>query len=161
MNCQFPKSFFIRKTRLTVWRNRQAGFSDFLIHCAGIVFFYGFRHLQHLYRKGPGAQGDFQTVSHLYVVAGLYHPTVDADAAIVAGFIGNGAALDEPGNFRYLSRRMLYFLTVSFSTLLGLKEGTLVSSICMGSLVWGSRPMRALRSLVSKMPKPLNCTFSP
>ena len=56
--------------------------------------------------------------------------------------------------FRNLSSRMAYFATASFRALLALKPGTRVAGISMASLVWGLRPMRASRSLVSKEPKP-------
>ena len=36
------------------------------------------------------------------LVAGFHHTAIDTDAAIVASFIGNGAALDQPGDLQIL-----------------------------------------------------------
>jgi hypothetical protein len=42
-----------------------------------------------------------------------------------------------------------------------LKDGTVEAGISMISPVEGLRPVRAPRSLLSKVPKPTNCTLSP
>ena len=72
--------------------------SYFLVHSAGIVLADGFCHLDHFHRNGAGAHGDLQPVADLDFITGLYHSSVDADAAVVASFVGNGAALDQAGD---------------------------------------------------------------
>ena len=53
------------------------------------------------------------------------------------------------------------YLTASLSALPGLKAGTLLAGISISSPVCGLRPLRAARSRTSKLPNPINCTFSP
>jgi len=75
---------------------------DLLIHGAGIVLADIVGHDEHLHLHGALAQCDLDPVANLYIIAGLHHFAVYADAAVVAGFVGNGAALDEPGDFQIL-----------------------------------------------------------
>ena len=67
---------------------------DFLVHCACIVLADSFGNLQNLHSHRPGAHSDFDFVTDLYFVTGLDHTTVDTDASIVAGFVGDGSPLD-------------------------------------------------------------------
>ena len=53
------------------------------------------------------------------------------------------------------------YFTASLSALPGLNAGTLLAAISISSPVCGLRPLRAARSRTSKLPKPINCTFSP
>jgi hypothetical protein len=57
-----------------------------------------------------GNTSDLQTVANLHLIAGLDDATVGTNAAIVAGFVGDGAALDETGDLQefvqpHISRR--------------------------------------------------------
>ncbi len=53
------------------------------------------------------------------------------------------------------------YLTASFNALPALKAGTLLAGISISLPVCGLRPLRAALSRTSKLPKPINCTFSP
>ena len=68
-------------------------FLYFLIHGGGIVLADGFRYLENLHGHRPGAHGNLDFVPDLYVVTSLDHAAVDADAAVVAGFVGHRPAL--------------------------------------------------------------------
>ena len=61
-------------------------FSNLFVHGGGIVLADGFCHQQDLHGYRAGTHGNLNFVAHLYVVAGLYHPAVDADPAIVTSF---------------------------------------------------------------------------
>ena len=74
--------------------------SDFSVHSRGIILADVVGNLQHLHSNRAGAHGDLDAVAHFDIIAGFDNPAVDADAAIVAGFVGNGAALDEPGDLQ-------------------------------------------------------------
>ena len=74
--------------------------SDFLVHSSRIVLADVVGNLQNLNGYGTGTHGDFNTVAHLDIIAGLDHPAIDADASIVAGLVGHGAALDQPGDLQ-------------------------------------------------------------
>ena len=76
--------------------------SDFLVHSSRIVLADVVGNLQNLNGYGTGTHGDFNTVAHLDIIAGLDHPAIDADASIVAGLVGYGAALDEAGYLQIL-----------------------------------------------------------
>ena len=77
-------------------------FLDFLVHGASVILADIVGHHQHFHRNGAGAHGDLQLVANLHIIAGFHHTAVDADAAMVAGFIGNGAAFDQPGDLQIL-----------------------------------------------------------
>ena len=83
-----------RKIRCHLSPKMAADFSYFLVHGGGIVLADGFCHLNDLHRDDPGTHGDVDAVAGLDLIAGLNHPAIDADAAVIAGF-------------RYLSRRMV------------------------------------------------------
>ncbi|BAM61482.1 DNA-binding protein HU [Streptococcus dysgalactiae subsp. equisimilis RE378] len=53
------------------------------------------------------------------------------------------------------------YLTASLRALPALKAGTFEAAISISAPVCGLRPLRAARSRTSKLPKPINCTFSP
>ena len=53
------------------------------------------------------------------------------------------------------------YFTASFKALPALNAGTLLAGISISLPVWGLRPLRAARSRTSKLPNPINCTFSP
>ena len=72
--------------------------SDLFVHGSGVVLPDGIGHGQHLHRKGAGAQLNFDLVPWLYLVACLGDLAVNADAAVVAGLVGHGTALDETGD---------------------------------------------------------------
>ena len=72
-------------------------FLYFFVHAGGIVLADVVGYLQDFHRDGAGAHGDLDLVAHLHIIAGLDHAAVDADAAVIAGLVGYGAALDEPG----------------------------------------------------------------
>ena len=69
-------------------------FLDLFIHGAGVILAHIVGNNQHFHSDGSGTHGDLQLVTYFYIVAGLYHTAVDADAAVVAGFVGHGAALN-------------------------------------------------------------------
>ena len=77
-------------------------FLYFLIHGGGIVLADGFRYLKNLHGHRPGAHGNLDFVPDLYVVTGLDHAAVDADVAVVAGFVGDRPALDQARDFEIL-----------------------------------------------------------
>ena len=72
----------------------------FLVHGSGIIFPDIVSHFQDFHRNGTAAHIQLQPVTDLDFVAGLYYPAIDADATIVAGFVGYGAALDQAGDFQ-------------------------------------------------------------
>ena len=72
-------------------------FLDLFIHSAGVVFADIVGNHQHFHSNGPLAHGDLQLVAYFYIVAGFDYPAIDADAAVIAGFVGYGPALDQPG----------------------------------------------------------------
>ena len=74
--------------------------SDFLVHSGGIVLADIVGHCQNLHSHRAGAHGDFNAVAYLHIVAGLDYSAVYADAPVITGLIGDGAALDEPGNLQ-------------------------------------------------------------
>ena len=71
---------------------------DFLVHGYRIVLADIVSNRQDLHGHGTGAQSQLDFVTHLDLVAGLCHTAIDADATVVASFIGYGAALDQPGD---------------------------------------------------------------
>ena len=73
---------------------------DFFVHSRGIILADVVGNLQNLHSNRARAHRDLDAVTNLDIVAGLDHSAVYADAAIVAGFVGNGAALDEPGDLQ-------------------------------------------------------------
>ena len=77
-------------------------FSDLFIHGAGIVFTDIVGNLNHFHCYGTGTQSDLDPVTGLYLIAGLGNFSVDTDTPIITGFVGNGTALDQPGNFQVL-----------------------------------------------------------
>ena len=72
--------------------------SDLFVHGPGVVLPDCIGHGQHLHRKGAGTQLNFDLVPWLYLVARFGDLAVDADAAVVAGLVRHGAALDEAGD---------------------------------------------------------------
>ena len=85
-------------------------FLRFFVHGNLIVLTDIVCHLQDLHRHGARTHGDLQLVTDLHFVAGLDHAAVDADAAVVAGFVGHGAALDETGNFQIFIQTHITYL---------------------------------------------------
>ena len=77
-----------------------SSFLDFLVHCYRVVLTDIVGNHQNLHRYGACAQGNLNFIAGLDLVACLHHPTVDADATVVAGFIGDGAALYQPGDLQ-------------------------------------------------------------
>ena len=71
--------------------------SDFFVHGGGIVLPDGFRHLYDFHSHGACAQGNFDSVAYLDLVAGLDDSAVDTDPAVIAGLVGYGAAFDQAG----------------------------------------------------------------
>lgn len=70
-------------------------FLDLFVHGTRFVLANGLNYLQDFNSHRPGAHGNLNPVTRFYFVAGLYHPTVDADAPIIAGFVGDGPPLDQ------------------------------------------------------------------
>ena len=81
---------------------RNLSFLYFLIHGAGIVLADIVSHHKHFHSNGSGTHGDLQLVAHFYIVAGLDHPSIDADASVITGFVGDCPAFDQPGYFQIL-----------------------------------------------------------
>ena len=74
-------------------------FGQFAVHGGGIVLLYRIRHGKHFDGQRTAAEGNANHVADLDVVGRLGRAVVDRNARIVAGLVGDGAALDEP---RYL-----------------------------------------------------------
>ena len=74
-------------------------FLYFFVHASGVVLTDIVGNFQDFHRNGAGAHGDFDLVAYLHIIAGFYHTAVDADAAVIACFIGYRAALDQAGHF--------------------------------------------------------------
>ena len=72
----------------------------FAVHGRRVVLAHGLCHGEHLDRDGPGAEGDGNMVADLDVIAGFGGFSVDGDAGIVAGLVGDRAALDEAGHLQ-------------------------------------------------------------
>ncbi len=56
---------------------------------------------------------------------------------------------------------MFNYFTASFNSFPALKAGAFEAAICISSPVCGLRPVRAVLSRTSNVPKPRICTFSP
>ena len=74
-------------------------FLHFFVHAGGIVLADVVGNFQDFHRDGAGAHGNFDLVAYLHIIAGFHYAAVDADAAVIACFIGNSAALDQAGHF--------------------------------------------------------------
>ncbi len=79
-----------------------SSFLDFFIHCHRIILTDIVGNHQDLHRYGSCAQGNFNLVARLDLIACLHHTAIDADATIVASLIGNGTALDQAGDLQVL-----------------------------------------------------------
>ena len=77
-------------------------FLDLLIHGTGIVLANIVGNLNHFHRYGTGAQSDLNAVTGFYLVACFRYLAVDGNTPVVTGFVGNGPALNQPGNFQVL-----------------------------------------------------------
>ena len=62
----------------------------------------GLRYVEYFNGKRTLAEVDGDYVTDLHVVRSPRNLAVDGDLAGVAGFVGNGAPLDEPRNFKIL-----------------------------------------------------------
>ena len=98
-------------------------FSDFLVHSGCVVLADVVGNLQNLHGYGAGAHGDFNAVANLHVVAGLDHPAVDADAPVVAGFVGHGTAFDQPGDLEKFIQTHSLLGNAVLQSLAGLEAG--------------------------------------
>ena len=98
---------------------------DLFVHGDGIVLTDIICHLYHLYSHRAGAHSDFDPVAYLDLVTGLYHPAIDADASIVAGFVGYRPTLDQPGDLQILVKTHSGFLLSDdvLQSLAGLENG--------------------------------------
>ena len=79
-----------------------APFLYFFVHGGGIIFTDIIRNDQNLHSHGACAHGNFNAVAHFYIIACFYNTAVDTDPAIIAGFVGDSPALDEPGDLQIL-----------------------------------------------------------
>ena len=83
---------------------------DLFVHSTCVVLTDGLGNLQDLHSHRSGAHSDLNLVADLHFVTGLDHTTVNADAPIVAGLVGNGSPLDETGNLQILVKTHLTLL---------------------------------------------------
>ena len=77
-------------------------FLDFFVHSYCIVLADIVSNHQDLHGNRPGAQGNFNFVTGLDLVNGFHHTAIDADATVIASFVGNGAAFDQPRDLQVL-----------------------------------------------------------
>ena len=75
-------------------------FSDLFVHGNRIVLTDIIGNLNHFHSYGPGTQGDLNLVTGFDLIAGFCNFSVYCNAAIIAGLVGNGTALDQPGNLQ-------------------------------------------------------------
>ena len=71
---------------------------DLPVQGGGIALPHGLLNGQHLHGNGPYAEAQGDLISLLHLVGGPGGLTVDGDQSIVAGFVGHGPPLDEPGD---------------------------------------------------------------
>ena len=84
----------------TLMQNASGSFLDLFVHGAGIILTDIVSDLNHFHCHCALPQGDLNAVTGLDLVAGFGNLAVDRDAPVITGFVGNGAALDQPGNLQ-------------------------------------------------------------
>ena len=94
--CQGENYSFLRK------KSPDGDFLYLFVHGAGIVLADIVGNQHYFHSHGTAAKGNLDLVAHFHILAGLNHTTVDADAAVIAGFVGYCAPLDEPGDLQIL-----------------------------------------------------------
>ena len=77
-------------------------FLDFLVHSAGIILADIVCHLYHFDSYRSGAHSDLNTIANLDLIASLYHPTVYADATVIASLVGNRPTFDQTTDLQIL-----------------------------------------------------------
>ena len=79
-----------------------SSFLDFFVHSHRIVLADIVGNYQDLHGNRSGTQGNFNLVTGFDLVTGLHHTAINANAAIVASLVGNGAALNQPRDLQVL-----------------------------------------------------------
>ena len=70
------------------------------VQTAGLRLAHRLLNGEHLHRDGADAEAQGDLISHLHVVAGPGGLAVDGHKTVVAGLVGHGPALDEPGHLQ-------------------------------------------------------------